>query len=103
MKNNNYQELETKAKELGWEVIEYTEAGATALEDYVIMKFRPKAKLTKWEDYTVWEPGMDEWHVMTYIGYDKLRDQYIFRSPQDSEFYMYVHRTNVESEVGLLD
>lgn len=99
--NNKYQELEAKAKELGWVVTEYNTTGVS--EEYVVMKFRPRTKLTEWQDYTVWEPGMDEWHVMTYIGYDKLRDQYIFRSPQDSEFYMYVHRTNVESEVGLLD
>lgn len=56
-------------------------------------------KLVRDQDYWVWEPGMNEWMVMTYIGYDKLQDRYIFRSSQDDEFYMDVLGPDVEDEV----
>lgn len=99
--NNKYQELEAKAKELGWVVTEYNTVGVS--EEYVVMKFRPRIKLNKHHDYAVWEPGMNEWMTMTYIGYDKLRDKYIFRSPQDDEFYMYVFGSDIEDEVKTLE
>lgn len=98
MRDNNYQELKAKAAELGWVVMDYITAGK---EDEVTLRFRPK--LTKNKYYSVWEPGMDEWLTMECIGYDKLRDQYIFTSQQDIEFFMYVHVSDVNDEVKELD
>lgn len=94
MRDNNYLELKAKASELGWVVTEYNTIGK---EDEVILRFRPK--LTKNKYYSVWEPGMDEWLTMECIGYDKIRNQYIFTSQQDIEFFMYVYESDVNDEV----
>lgn len=60
-------------------------------------------RLTKFQDYAVWEPGMNEWFVMTHIGYDKLQDQYLFRSPEDDEFYMYIPGPDLYNDVKPLE
>jgi len=58
-----------------------------------------KTKLKKGETYMVWEPGMNEWLEMEYVGFNKLTDDHIFKSTQENNFYMYVNDSDVEDEV----
>ena len=49
--------------------------------------------------YIVWEPGMNEWNWMSYVGYNKLRDEHIFQDTKDSQVFMYVPTEDIDSEV----
>ena len=50
-------------------------------------------------NYLVWEPGMNEWNWMIYVGFNKLRDEHIFQDTKDSQVFMYVPTEDIDSEV----
>ena len=58
-----------------------------------------KKQFKRGEIYQVWEPGMDEWIKMKYVGFNRLTDDYIFVSPSDNEVWMFVSESDVEEEV----
>ena len=51
------------------------------------------SQLERGQDYEVHEPGMDEWHDLEYIGFDRNEDEHIFMdtvniSPGSNEIYI---------------
>lgn len=51
--------------------------------------------MVKGKIYLIWEPGMNEWIQMGYVGYNKLTGDYIFVSPDDNEMYIHVNEEEV--------
>ena len=60
---------------------------------------KPMTKLKTNNEYMVWEPGMNEWLWMRYVGYNKLKDEYIFQSNNDSEVFIILDGEDVDADV----